>query len=124
MVAIRQPWQVKRIKGAKLEQIALKHETVWAGTMEEEEEYNNQDKTMMTKVDNSIIYLFWHRLSPQQIAAKGHSEQDLQPKYAKNWLGASRVAQFSSKGPQQLVKNGFLGHRLSGCTYILVKGVK
>ena len=31
MVAIRQPWQVKRIKSAKVEQIALKHETVSAG---------------------------------------------------------------------------------------------
>ena len=91
--------------------------------LEEEKEYKKRkDYDDKRRQFNHISFLT--PLLLQQFAAKGHSDQDLQPKYAKHWPEASRVAQFSSKGPQQLVKNGFLGHRLLGCSYILVKGVK
>ena len=69
----------------------------------------------------------------QQIAAKGHSDQDLQPKYAKHRPGASkRWRSFPQKGRAalgQVLPSAAVGQKWIslplwplGFSYILVKG--
>ena len=73
MDAIRRPWQVKRVKGGEVEQIAVEHESIEAD--------QQQPRRLCWRHPskfNAMLHL-------------GHSDQDLQPKYAKPWPEASEV---------------------------------
>ena len=68
MAAIRRPWQVKRVKGGKVE-----HESIWTDQQQPRRLcWRHPSKS------NAMLHL-------------GHSDQDLQPKYAKPWPEASEV---------------------------------